>query len=268
MTKVSIKTAKEIEIMREGGRRLAQVREEVAAAAKPGSTGIALDKLADKLITKLGGEASFKMVPGYHWATCININETVVHGIPDGNRLHVGDVVGIDIGMYFKGFHTDTSTTVVIQSAIGATNPKRIDFLEAGKAALAKALSVARPGKRIWDVSWAMQDTIEKKGYSVVKALTGHGIGRALHEEPAIPCFVVGDRKDSPKITAGMALAIEVMYNQGTDEVVYKNRDGWTIITADDKMSGLFEETVAVTENGSIVLTKAHYDTRPTKHQD
>jgi len=245
MTKMTIKTAKEIETMAGGGKLLARIRDKVTQAVKPGITTLQLDKLADKLITEAGGKASFKMVPGYRWATCININDTVVHGIPSDYKIKPGDKVGIDVGLYYKGFHTDTSVTV--------GGPEK--FLEVGRRGLKRAIEQARVGKRVADISTAMQETVEEAGLSVVRALTGHGIGRQLHEEPAIPCFVLGEYEHSPKLVEGMVLAIEIMYNQGDFEVVYKNDDGWTIATADGKISGLFEETVAVTSHGPVVLT-------------
>lgn len=245
MTKLTIKTEEEIGEMREGGTKLADIRNKVVGAVRPGMTGIELDKLADKLITQAGGEASFKMVPGYKWATCININDVVVHGIPDDYKINTGDKVGIDVGLFYKGWHTDTSVTV--------GGPKK--FLEVGRLGLKRAIAQAQPGKRVADVSAAMQRTIEEGGFSVVRALTGHGIGRELHEEPAIPCFVMDKYEHSPKLVEGMVIAIEIMYNAGSADVVYKNDDGWTIATKDGKISGLFEETVAITSHGPIVLT-------------
>ena len=247
MTKMTIKTGEEIEIMAEGGKLLAKVRNKVAQAVKPGITTLQLDELAENLIGEAGGKASFRMVPGYRWATCININDTVVHGIPSDYKIKSGDKVGFDVGIFYKGFHTDTSVTV--------GGPER--FLEVGRRGLKKAIDQARVGKRVADISRAMQETVEEAGYSVVRALTGHGIGHELHEEPAIPCFVLGDYEHSPKLVTGMVIAIEIMYNQGDFEVVYKNDDGWTIATADGKISGLFEETVAVTAHGPVVLTAA-----------
>lgn len=249
MTKISIKTPAEIKIMAEGGKKLAEVRDQVAAAAKAGITTEELDALADKLITKTGGKASFKMVPGYSHATCMNVNEVVVHGIPNKYRLKTGDKLGIDVGLYYKGFHTDTSVTVMV-------NGKTTKFLEVGKGALNLAISKVKPGNRIMDISRAMQETVEAAGYSAIRALTGHGVGRYLHEEPAIPCFVMGKYEHSPKIVPGMVVAVEVMYNEGVSEVMYKNDDGWTIATADGKISGLYEETVAVTSHGPVILTR------------
>lgn len=257
MTKISIKTPEEIKVMAEGGQKLARVRDELAAAVRPGMTPMELDQLADKLIAKEGAKASFKMVPGYSNATCICINEEVVHGIPKAKvKFTEGDIVGIDVGIFYRGWHTDTATTVAVSSKSRVLNPKTVKFLETGKKALNSAIEQVKIGKRVADISAAMQGIIEKAGYCPVQALTGHGVGRELHEEPAIPCFVLGKYEHSPKLTEGMVVAIEVMYNQGTAEVVYKDTDGWTIITADGKISGLFEETVAVTEDGPQVLTQ------------
>ena len=256
MKGVTIKTAAEIKIMAEGGARLARVREALVRAVGIGVTGLDLEKSANRLILAEGGTPSFAMVPGYVHATCINVNDVVVHGIPTDYKFKVGDKVGFDVGMYYKGFHTDTSTTVAVGSKTHAVDAKMLRFLEAGRRALKRGIDQARVGKRILDISQAVQEEIEGAGYGAVRALTGHGVGRELHEEPAIPCFVMGSYNHSPKITVGMVLAIEVMYNEGTYEVAYKNTNGWTIVTADGKISGLLEETVAVTPNGPIVLTK------------
>jgi len=258
MDKMTLKTDREIEIMREGGRKLAIIRDEAVGAVRAGMTTLQLDKLVDDLIVKAGGEASFKMVRGYHHATCININDTVVHGMPRSYKIKASDKVGIDLGLYYKGYHTDTSTTVVVANPKSQIlNPKILKFLQVGRDGLQLAIAQAKPGKRIADISRAMQQTVEAAGYSAVRALTGHGIGKYLHEEPAIPCFMVGKYEHSPKIVPGMVLAIEIMYNEGKFEVAYKNDDGWTIATADGKISGLFEETVAVTKSGPQVLTQS-----------
>lgn len=249
MPKITIKSAEELEIMRIGGRKLAVIRKAVADAVRPGITTAELDRIADDLINQSGGKASFKMVPGYHHATCININEVVVHGIPGKNIIREGDIVGIDVGLFYKGFHTDAAVTVGV-------NPdgKIEQFLSVGRTAVKKAITQVKPGKKVSDLSQAMQETVEKAGLSVVRSLTGHGVGKQLHEEPVIPCFVTED--ELPVVLReGMVLAIEIMYNAGTYEVVYKNNDGWTIATADGKISGLFEESVAVTRDGPEVLT-------------
>lgn len=257
MHKISIKTPEEIAVMAEGGKLLGKIRDETARQIKPGMTTAEIDKIADDLIKLTGGEASFKMVKGYHHATCINLNDVVVHGIPGPQIVQPGDKVGLDVGLFYKGWHSDTSTTVRAGEREG-TNPREIDhFLEIGRKGLKKAISEARIGKRVTDISRAMQETVEAAGYQAVRALTGHGIGRELHESPYIPCFVMENEQFSPKLEEGMVIAIEIMYNAGTWDVAYVNDDGWTIATADGKISGLFEETVAITKSGPQVLTKS-----------
>lgn len=255
MDKLTIKTDNEIEIMAAGGKSLGKIRDRAVQMIKPGMTTGQLDKEVEKLILEAGGKPSFKMVPGYHWATCVNLNEVVVHGIPGNEVIKPGDKVGIDMGMYFQGFHTDTATTIITNNKSQMTNHKLFTFLETGRKALKKAIAQAKPGKRVADISRAMQEQIEEAGLSVVTALTGHGIGKNLHELPPIPCFQLGKYKDSLLLEPGMVLAIEVMYNQGNADVVYKNDDGWTIVTADGKISGLFEHTVAIRESGPVILT-------------
>lgn len=257
MTKIAIKTSEQIKIMAEGGEKLARVRDQLAKAVKPGVTAGQLDQLADKLIAKEGGKPAFKLVAGYHNATCICINEVVVHGIPSTeNKFAEGDIVGIDVGMMYKGWNTDAATTVRVEEPESRRAREREKFLETGRRALKLAIDQVRIGKRVADISEAIQKTVEAEGYSPVKSLTGHGVGKELHEEPAIPCFTIGNYDYSPKLVEGMVLAIEVMYNAGKAEVVYKDTDGWTIITADGKISGLFEETVAITKDGPQILTQ------------
>ena len=156
----------------------------------------------------------------------------------------------MDVGLYYKGFHTDTSISVGIN-----LSPENKRFLNIGAQALEKAISKAQVGNYVFDISEAIESTVEAAGYATIKALVGHGVGRELHEDPQIPCFVPGRITDSPKIVPGMVLAIEVMYAQGSDKVEVLP-DGWTIAMRDGKMSGLFEDSVAVTDNGPIVLTR------------
>ncbi len=250
MKKMRLKTVSEIALMAEGGAKLGKIRDMLAKSVKAGMTVLELDRLADELIEKSGGKASFKMVPGYLHSTCINVNEEVVHAIPTSRVLKIGDVVGIDVGLYYKGFHTDTAISVEVGS------DKKTKFLEAGRLAIKNAIKQAKVGKRVVDLSGQMQKAIEEAGFSVVKSLTGHGVGHELHEDPAIPGYVAGRYEDSVELVAGMALAIEIMYNEGSPEIGYKNSDGWTLITADGKISGLFEETVAITSAGPVVLTQ------------
>lgn len=269
---ISIKTEEEIDVMREGGRILAQVLERLKTEVKPGVTTEHLDKLGQELILKAHGQPSFKMVRGYHWTTCMSVNEVVVHGIPDSYQLKKGDILGIDIGIFFKGFHTDMSWTLRVQTKNSKRRDQRsllptnvgiktkkdeIDkFLETGQQALEKAIAQAKVGNRVGHISQAIGETISRAGFSPVKALVGHGIGRNLHEEPPIPCFLREPLEKTPLLKEGMTLAIEVIYNQGDADVVYKNQDGWTIQTADDSLSGLFEQTLAISAKGPIVLTR------------
>lgn len=247
---ILIKTQLEIKKMAEGGSKLAEIKSKLKKAVKVGVSAAEIEKLATKLIEKSGGASSFKMVSGYKWSTCININEGVVHGIPRPEVVfREGDLVSVDVGLYYKGFHTDTSFSIGLN---GEEETSR--FLQAGRAALRKAVREVRPGKRIYDISSVIENTLEENNLSPIKVLVGHGIGRALHEEPQIPCFVSGERAQSPEISLGAVLAIEVMYSRGRGDVVME-ADGWTISTGDGKIAALFEETVAATKEGPLVLT-------------
>lgn len=249
---IPLKTEDEIEKMKKGGQILAEVMEEIKKNVWPGVSTLDLDRLADKLISQKG-EPSFKKVPGYKWATCMCVNETVVHGIPGQYRLKEGDLLGIDIGLFYRGFHNDMAQTVIV----GEQKEKnKLDFLKTGQKALEKAIDQALIGKHIGHLSMMIQETVENEGYSSVRALTGHGVGKNLHEEPSIPCFLEGKIEKTPKLEEGMTLAVEVIYNQGRPQVVYRNDDGWTIQTEDGKLSGLFENTIAITAKGPIVLTQ------------
>jgi len=248
--KVQIKTSKELQIMREGGKKLATVKSKLSEAVKEGVNAEKIENLAVKMIKKEGGKPSFKTVPDYYWATCVNINEGVVHGIPkDSLIFKKGDVVSVDVGMFYKGFHTDTSFTVGVK-----VDDKTKRFIDTGKKALVEAIKKARPGNRIYDISESIESVLLKAGYKPVRALVGHGVGRELHEDPQIPCFTSGNYSDSPIIDEGAVIAIEVMYTMGSPNLVL-DEDGWTISTADGKIAGLFEETVAVIDKGPKILT-------------
>ncbi len=246
---IPILNEKEMKIMKDNGRKLKQVMDETLAKVKPGVTLAELEQVAEKKIEELGGEPSFKMVSHYYWATCINLNEGVVHGIPDDTLIKKGDLVSVDIGFYSQGFHTDMAQT------IEAGAKKRTKFLHAGQEALEKAIKQAKPDNRVGHLSQAMEETIKKAGYHPVKRLTGHGVGRQLHQEPNIPCFVREEIKKTPLLEKGMVLAIEVIYTQGKPALFVAD-DGWTIRTQDGKIAGLFEETVAVGANGPLILTR------------
>jgi methionyl aminopeptidase len=237
-------------IMTEGGRKLARIKSSLKNKIKAGVSAMEIDNLAQQMIAKSGGKPSFKMVRDYKWATCVNVNEGVVHGIPKKSMVFAeGDIVSVDVGLFYKGFHTDTSFSVLVGSDVSKEK-----MLDVGREALSAAVNKTYPGNRIYDISKVIEKILVSGNYSPVRALVGHGVGRDLHEEPQIPCFTTGRSKDSPVLPVGAVLAIEVMYTKGNPDVVLEN-DGWTISTADGKISALFEETVAVTKNGPVVLT-------------
>lgn len=248
---IKIKTPQDLKIMAEGGIKLGRVKKALGQAVKAGVTAKEIEELAQKLIKEEGAEPSFTKVPNYYWATCVNVNEGLVHGIPTKETVfRDGDIVKIDVGVYFKGFHTDTSISVGVNPS-----SENKDFLRIGEETLNKALKAVKPGNHIYDISQVIEENIEKAGYSTIKALVGHGVGRELHEDPQIPCFVPGPINESPIIKPGMVFAVEVMYAKGSDKVEIL-KDGWTIAMRDGKISGLFEDSVAVTEAGVKVLTR------------
>lgn len=248
---IHIKKQEEIEKMRTGGRILAEVLREVVGSIKPGVTELAIDQMAERLIREKGGEPGFKRVRGYKHTICASTNDVVVHGIPSGYAYKAGDIAGIDCGVYYRGFHTDMAETVLVSDKKSETEK----FLEVGKQALNKAIEQAKPGNRIGHISKTIQTLVEGAGFSVVKSLVGHGVGKELHEEPEVPGFLLDPIVKTPLLKPGMTIAIEVIYNKGTDEVVYKGSDGWTIATKDGKISGVFERTVLITERGHEILT-------------
>lgn len=249
---IHIKTPEEIKIMAEGGKILADVLFAVLDKVAPGVSEIELDRLADELIIKKGGFPGFKKVRGYKYATCISTNDVVVHGIPTNYVLKVGDIIGIDCGVFYKGFHTDMSETVRVQNSGDGVDL----FLATGKRALGEAIKQAVLGNRIGHISKIIQDIVEKEGgYSISRTLIGHGVGRNLHEAPEVPGFLAGSIEKTPLLIEGMTLAIEIIYNQGGHEVVYASKDGWTIKTKDGSLSGVFERTIAITGGGPLILT-------------
>jgi len=246
-----------LKLMSEGGARLAAIKKELAKAIAVGKTGRQIDALADMLISKGGDYPSFKTVRGYHHATCINLNSGVVHGIPNDTVFKEGDLVTVDLGLVHKGWHLDTSVTVQVPP----TDPKVSKFLEVGRLADQKAIEMALPGNSIYQVSQAMQEVIEGAGYQVIRDLTGHGIGKHLHEAPHIPCYADPEYKNVI-IKPGQALAIEVMYSMG-DFRLKQEKDGWTLSTIDNSLTAMFEETVFITP--SLKLTSTHSLHSPLK---
>ncbi len=254
---INVKTQKEIEIMQKGGKILSDVMWILAKEIKPGISELELDSIAGKLIKEKGGEPGFKKVESYKHTICISVNNVVVHGIPTAYKLKEGDIVGIDCGVYYGGFHTDMSETFRIKnSELRIQNDEVDKFLEVGKKALEEGIRQAKIGNRVGNISKVIQDIVElENGYSIVRSLVGHGVGKDLHEEPEVPGFLRGKIEKTPKLLEGMVIAIEVIYNMGGSELVLAD-DGWTLRTKDKSLSGLFERTVAVTKNGPLVLTK------------
>lgn len=249
---IPIKNTQEIEIMRQGGRRLGTVFGQVLEEIRPGVELKKLDQLAEKFIKKQKGLPSFKMVKGYQWSTCININQGVVHGVPGKYRILNGDLVSLDVGMFFQGFHTDMARTILLPG--GEKNQEKKKFLNAGKKALIKAVKVAKVGNRIGHISQTIEQEIKSEEFKPIEALTGHGVGRKLHEDPKIPCLPRKTLEETELIKTGMALAIEVIYAQGKPDIVLAD-DGWTVETTDRKLAGLFENTIVVTKKGPEILT-------------
>lgn len=251
--KVSRKSRYEIDCMRQAGRLLAQALAEVAVAAKPGVSTRELDNLVRKLLAEQGAEPSFLNYRGYPAALCVEIEEVVVHGIPDERRLAAGEIVGADLGVYYQGFHADSAITV----PVGEIDAERRRLIEVTRQALAGGIEQAQVGNRLRDIAAAVQGVVEAAGFSVVRDLVGHGIGRQVHEPPQVPNFVEeGQFAEYDLILRpGMTLAIEPMVNAGKAEVWVDN-DGWTVRTADGRPSAHFEHTVAIQRGGPEILTR------------
>ncbi len=256
----NIKTPEEITIMRKAGRMLGEVLEETLKNVKPGVTELALDTIAEKLTFEKGGEPGFRKVPGYKHTICVATNSVVVHGIPKERKLVEGDIIGIDGGVFLEGFHSDMAETV----AVGNVKPELKKFLQAGKDAMYAGIRQAKAGNRVGDISQAVQEIVEKQGgYSVVRSLVGHGVGRELHEDPQIPGYLEKKIEHTPLLEAGMTIAVEVIYNMGGRKVVYEGSDDWTIESEDGSLSGVFERTIVITEAGPELLTAFPGETIP-----
>ncbi len=235
--------------MSQAGKITARALEEIEKNIKIGVNTKKLNVMAEKLIREAGAEPSFKKVEGYKHCICATPNDWVVHGIPGRYKLKSGDIIGIDLGAYYKGYHSDMAQTYLVGE--DSTGKKR--FLKLGEETLWRAIKEARVGNKVGDISNVIQTNIEGAGHSVVKELVGHGVGRDLHEDPLIPGR--GKKSTGTDIKEGMVLAIEIIYNRGKPQV-YLLEDGWTIATKDGGLSGLFERTIVVTKKGPVVLTQ------------
>jgi methionyl aminopeptidase len=246
---IELKSPREIALMRRGGHILAEVVERLRVSVKPGMSTLEIDEDVEEFIRSRGARPAFKGYRGFPATVCISINEEVVHGIPSAHRrVKEGDIVGLDLGCIVEGYYADCAFTLPIGEV-----PARVqELLEATRQSLDAGIAECRSGRRLSDVSHAIQRHVEGHGFSVVRAFVGHGIGRALHEEPQVPNF--GDPGRGPQLKPGMVLAIEPMVTMGSWEVRILD-DGWTAVTKDGSLAAHFEHTIAVTESGPEVLT-------------
>ncbi len=249
---VHLKTEEDLAIIREGALILGKAHGEIARLIKPGVRTSALDKVAEEFIRDNGGTPSFLNYNGFPSSLCISVNEVVVHGFPGKYELKDGDIISVDCGVFFKGFHSDSAYTYPLEGVKEET----LLLLERTRESLYRGIDQAKAGNRIGDISHAIQSYVEGFGYGVVRELVGHGVGKKLHEDPEVPNY--GKRGKGVKIVEGMVFAIEPMINQGTRSVV-QERDGWTIRTSDRKPSAHFEHTVAVHEDRTEILTTHQY---------
>lgn len=246
------KTEEEIELIRESAQILGKAHGEVAKHVKPGIKTKDLDKIAEEFISDHGASASFKGYNGFPATLCISVNEVVVHGFPSEYELKDGDIISIDCGVFYKGFHSDSAYTY----PVGEISPETLSLLKATKESLYKGIEEARFGNRIGDVAFAIQKYVEDRGYTVVRELVGHGLGRNLHEGPEVPNY--GKRGRGPKLNEGLVIAIEPMVNLGVRNIVQES-DGWTIRTRDRQPSAHYEHTVAIFSDRTEVLTTHKY---------
>ena len=253
---ISIKTKSEIDLMRTAGEIVALVLKKIEENISPGVTTIELDRIAEESIRSKGAIPSFKgykaayaNIDDFPGSICASINDEVVHGIPGLRELKDGDIISVDVGAYINGFHGDAARTY----PVGNVAPNALRLIRVTEESFYKGLEFAREGYRLSDISHAIQVYVEGHGYSVVKALVGHGIGQAMHEEPQIPNYRPPGR--GPRLREGMTLAIEPMINAGAHEVVTLH-DGWTVVTRDGSLSAHYEHTIAITQGQPLILTQ------------
>ena len=247
---IFIRSEEELKYLRTSGQILSKVLQKLREITinNSGITTQELDKLAESLILKENAKPAFKGYGGFPYSLCVSINEEVVHGMPGPRQIRPGDIVSLDLGAIWKGYYSDSAITV----AVGKIDKEVQRLLKVTKESLYKGIKQAKKGKRVSDISFAIQCYVEKNGFSVVRDLAGHGVGRELHEDPPIPNF--GKPHRGPRLEKGMVLAIEPMVNMGSFEVeILEN--GWTVVTKDRQLSAHFEHTIAVTDNDPEILT-------------
>ena len=246
---ISIKSEKEIELMRESGRILARIHEELQGMIQPGISTLDIDKKCAEIIKGYNCIPSFLNYNGYPASVCVSVNDEVVHGIPNKKRiLREGDIVSLDCGVIYQGFHSDAARTV----AVGQISKEAQQLIDVTKQSFYEGIKFAKEGHHLHEISEAIQTYVESFGYSVVRDLVGHGIGRNLHEEPQIPNFK--QKRRGPKLEAGMTLAIEPMINAGRYDVYWED-DDWTVVTADGELSAHYENTILITKGEPEIFT-------------
>ena len=245
---IAIKNERELAFMRQACKITAAARALAGEMVRPGVTTKQIDKAVHDFIVSQGAKPSFLNYHGYPASACISVNETVIHGIPDGYTLRSGDIVSIDVGAFYKGFHGDCAATF----ACGAISTEAQKLIDVTKQSFFEGIRFAKRGHRVSDISHAIQTYVESNGFSVVRSFVGHGVGAQLHEEPEVPNF--GSAGRGPRLLPGMTLAIEPMVNEGTHEVRIL-KDGWTVKTTDGKLSAHYENTVLITDGEPEILT-------------
>lgn len=247
---VSIKSEREIELMREAGRILARVHEELGKMIKPGISTLDIDRAGERMIRSYGCAPSFKNYNGYPASICVSVNDEVVHGIPNRHRiLHEGDIVSLDAGVIYNGYHSDAART----HAVGKIRPEAEKLIQVTKECFFEGIKYARAGNHLNDISSAIQAYAEHFGYGVVRDLVGHGVGRALHEDPEVPNF--SQKRKGIRLRPGMTLAIEPMINMGRADVVWLD-DNWTVVTDDGSLSAHYENTILITGGEPEILSR------------
>ncbi|MCI8431295.1 MAG: type I methionyl aminopeptidase [Lachnospiraceae bacterium] len=246
---VTIKSAKEIELMREAGRLLEIVHDEMGNMIRPGISTMDINEFGDKLIRKLGCIPNFLNYGGFPASICVSVNEEVVHGIPRRDRiLKEGDIVSLDAGLIYKGYHSDAART----HAVGKIDPRVQNLVDVTRRSFFEGIKMARAGNHLFDISAAIDDYVSRFGYGIVRDLVGHGIGTSLHEDPQVPNF--REKRKGMKLVPGMTLAVEPMINMGTWKVVWQE-DKWTVVTKDRKPSAHYENTILITDGEPEILT-------------
>ncbi|MBO5165004.1 MAG: type I methionyl aminopeptidase [Lachnospiraceae bacterium] len=246
---VTIKSAREIELMRESCRLLAQVHKELEYAIKPGMSTLDIDIMGDTLIRKMGCIPNFKNYNGYPASICTSVNDEVVHGIPNKKRiLQEGDIISLDAGLIYKGYHSDAART----HAVGQISAEAQKLIEVTRQSFFEGIKMAKAGNHLHDISNAIDAYVSQFGYGIVRELVGHGIGTALHEDPQVPNFA--QKRKGIKLQAGMTLAIEPMINMGRADVEWLD-DDWTVVTEDGSLSAHYENTILITDGEPEILT-------------